>query len=189
MSATTTKTPEQADLLKVAASEKPEREEAKSSARFTSPRPFREWQPEQGQLLPQYAREVLGEGHLACFFVDLRKTLDFSTTLWAPAATGEHTLMAEVGGLSAKMKVEVGLGWKRGLAWGSVGVGAAALAAGGVLFGMSLYDTGKIEERYQNGAAPLPSEAHEVGALRDQVKSTRTWAGVSMGVGVQVLLP
>ncbi|MFY0570250.1 transposase [Archangium lansingense] len=83
MSATTTKKPEQADLLKVAASEKPEREEAKSSARFTSPRPFREWQPEQGQLLPQYAREVLGEGHLACFFVDLRKALDFSPILSA----------------------------------------------------------------------------------------------------------
>jgi transposase len=83
VSATTTKKPEQADLLEVAASEKPEREESKSSARFTSPRPFREWQPEQGQLLPQYAREVLGEGHLACFFVELRKTLDFSSILGA----------------------------------------------------------------------------------------------------------
>ncbi|MCY1078770.1 transposase [Archangium lansingense] len=79
MSTTSTKKPEQATLLDVAASEKPERqEEAKSWARLASPRPFREWQPEQGQLLPQYAREVLGEGHLACFFVDLRKTLDFS---------------------------------------------------------------------------------------------------------------
>jgi transposase len=29
-------------------------------------------------LLPQYAREVLGEGHLACFFVEVRKALDFS---------------------------------------------------------------------------------------------------------------
>lgn len=83
MSTTSTKKPEQGALLDVAASEKPEREEAKSSARFTSPRPFREWQPEQGQLLPQYAREVLGEGHLACFFVDLRKALDFGPILSA----------------------------------------------------------------------------------------------------------
>ncbi|MGZ3457730.1 MAG: IS1182 family transposase [Archangium sp.] len=83
MSTTTTKKPEQAALLEVAASEKPEREETKSSARYASPRPFREWQPEQGQLLPQYAREVLGEGHLACFFVDLRKALDFSPILSA----------------------------------------------------------------------------------------------------------
>ncbi|MCY1076001.1 hypothetical protein [Archangium lansingense] len=83
MSTTSTKKPEQAALLEVAASEKPEGEETKSSARFTSPRPFREWQPEQGQLLPQYAREVLGEGHLACFFVELRKALDFSPILGA----------------------------------------------------------------------------------------------------------
>lgn len=84
MSTTSTKKPEQADLLEVAASEKPEREEeAKSSARYASPRPFREWEPEQGQLLPQYAREVLGEGNLACFFVDLRKALDFSAVLSA----------------------------------------------------------------------------------------------------------
>jgi transposase len=83
VSTTSTKKPEQAALLEVAASEKPEREEAKSSARFTSPRPFREWEPEQGQLLPQYAREVLGEGHLACFFGDLRKALDFSPILSA----------------------------------------------------------------------------------------------------------
>ncbi|WP_243375686.1 IS1182 family transposase [Microvirga solisilvae] len=83
MSTTSTKKPEQAALLEVAASEKPEREEAKSSARFTSPRPFREWEPEQGQLLPQYAREVLGEGHLASFFVELRKALDFSSILGA----------------------------------------------------------------------------------------------------------
>jgi transposase len=83
MSPPSTKKPEQATLLEVAASEKPEREETKSAARFSSPRPFREWQPEQGQLLPQYAREVLGEGHLACFFVDLRKTLDFSPILSA----------------------------------------------------------------------------------------------------------
>ena len=84
MSTPSTKKPEQAALLEVAASEKPEREEeAKSAARSASPRPFREWQPEQGQLLPQYAREVLGEGHLACFFVDLRKALDFSPILSA----------------------------------------------------------------------------------------------------------
>ena len=84
MSTTSTKKPEQAALLEVAASEKPEREEqAKSSARFSSPRAFREWTPEQGQLLPQYAREVLGEGHLACFFVEVRKALDFSPILKA----------------------------------------------------------------------------------------------------------
>ncbi|WNG55395.1 IS1182 family transposase [Archangium gephyra] len=84
MSTTSTKKPEQAALLEVAASEKPEREEeSKSTARYASPRPFREWTPEQGQLLPQYAREVLGEGHLACFFVELRKTLDFSPILKA----------------------------------------------------------------------------------------------------------
>ncbi|MFY0574355.1 hypothetical protein ACN28S_08360 [Cystobacter fuscus] len=64
MSTPSTKKPEQVALLEVAASEKPEREEqAKGSARYASPRPFREWTPEQGQLLPQYAREVLGEGH------------------------------------------------------------------------------------------------------------------------------
>jgi transposase len=84
VSTTSKNAPEQTALLDVPATEKPERqEEAKSSARFASPRPFREWQPEQGQLLPQYAREVLGEGHLACFFVDLRKALDFSPILGA----------------------------------------------------------------------------------------------------------
>jgi transposase len=83
MSTTSTKKPRQAALLEVAASEKPEREETKSSARYASPRAFREWQPEQGQLLPQYAREVLGEGHLACFFVELREALDFSAILKA----------------------------------------------------------------------------------------------------------
>lgn len=69
--------------MEVDPSKKPKREEAQSSARFASPRPFRPWQPEQGQLLPQYAREVLGEGHLACFFVELRKTLDFGSILGA----------------------------------------------------------------------------------------------------------
>ncbi|WNG14351.1 transposase [Cystobacter fuscus] len=83
MSTPSTKKPEQAALLEVATKEKPRREETKSSARFSSPRPFREWQPEQGQLLPQYAREVLGEGHLASFFVELRKALDFSPILSA----------------------------------------------------------------------------------------------------------
>ncbi|MFY0578276.1 hypothetical protein ACN28S_31710 [Cystobacter fuscus] len=63
MSTPSTKKPEQAALLEVAAREKPEREETKSSARFSSPRPFREWQPGQGQLPPRDAREVLGEGH------------------------------------------------------------------------------------------------------------------------------
>ncbi|MDC0708841.1 IS1182 family transposase [Stigmatella sp. ncwal1] len=46
-----------------------------------SPRPFRPWQPEQGQLLPQYTREALGEGNLACFFADLAGVLDFSPVL------------------------------------------------------------------------------------------------------------
>jgi transposase len=83
VSTPSTKKPKQAALLDVAASEKPKREESKSSARFASPRAFREWQPEQGQLLPQYAREVLGEGHLACFIVELSKALDFSPILGA----------------------------------------------------------------------------------------------------------
>jgi len=34
-------------------------------------------------LLPQYAREVLSEGHLACFFIELREALDFSPILKA----------------------------------------------------------------------------------------------------------
>lgn len=85
MSTGPTKAPEQSDLLAVAATEKPERlEETKESAgRFVSPRPFRPWQPEQGQLLPQYTRQVLGEGHLACFFADLAGVLDFSPILKA----------------------------------------------------------------------------------------------------------
>jgi transposase len=83
VSTPSTKKPEQAALLEVAAREKTEREAAKSSAHFTSPRPFRKWQPEQGQLPPQYAREVLGEGHLAGFFVELREALDFSPILSA----------------------------------------------------------------------------------------------------------
>ena len=57
MSTPSTKKPQQAALLEVAAREKPEREqEAKGAARVASPRPFRQWQPEQGQLLPQHAR-------------------------------------------------------------------------------------------------------------------------------------
>lgn len=42
------KKPEQAALLEAAASEQPEWE-TKSSARYASSRPFRKWQPEQGQ--------------------------------------------------------------------------------------------------------------------------------------------
>jgi transposase len=84
VSTSQTKKPEQSVLLDVPEAQKPQRqEEAKGSARFSSPRPFREWQPDQGQLLPQYAREVLGEGHLACFFVELVKVLDFSPILGA----------------------------------------------------------------------------------------------------------
>ncbi|QRN97614.1 hypothetical protein JRI60_00520 [Archangium violaceum] len=82
MSTSETKKPEQSVLLEVPEAQKPQKqEETKGSARFNSPRPLREWQPEQGQLLPQYAREVLGEGHLACFFVELVKVLDFSPIL------------------------------------------------------------------------------------------------------------
>jgi transposase/IS5 family transposase len=79
------KAPEQRALLEEAATEKPEqrREAKESSGRFVSPRPFRPWQPEQGQLLPQYTRQVLGEGHLACFFADLVSVLDFSPILKA----------------------------------------------------------------------------------------------------------
>jgi hypothetical protein len=46
MSTTSTKKPEQAALLEVAVRAKPEREEeAKNSARYASPGPFREWTP------------------------------------------------------------------------------------------------------------------------------------------------
>jgi transposase len=83
MSTGPTKTPEQGALLEMEASEKPEQsEEAKQvPGRFVSPRPFRPWQPDQGQLLPQYTRQVLGESHLACFFVELAGVLDFSPIL------------------------------------------------------------------------------------------------------------
>ncbi len=76
----TTKSPEQGALLEVPAIEQPQPEQ-RSTVRFVSPRPFRPWQPEQGQLLPQYTREALGEGHLACFFADLARVLDFSPIL------------------------------------------------------------------------------------------------------------
>ncbi|WP_257455677.1 hypothetical protein [Archangium lipolyticum] len=42
MSTTSRKKPEQAALSEVAASERPEMEGTKSSARYASPRPFRE---------------------------------------------------------------------------------------------------------------------------------------------------
>jgi len=79
----TTPPAEQSALLEVPASQKPEGAETSTGApgRFVSPRPFRSWQPEQGQLLPQYTREALGEGHLACFFADLARVLDFSPIL------------------------------------------------------------------------------------------------------------
>jgi transposase len=75
--------PEQALLLNVAPSEKPQVGEptASSGAGFISVRPFREWNPSQQQLLPQDLRAALGEGHLACFFVDLGKVLDFGPIL------------------------------------------------------------------------------------------------------------
>ncbi len=79
----TPKPAEQSALLEVPASPKPEGAEQSPSApgRYVSPRPFRPWQPEQGQLLPQYTREALGEKHLACFFADLAGVLDFSAVL------------------------------------------------------------------------------------------------------------
>lgn len=77
----TTKPPEQGDLLEVPVTEQPRQEGPAGEGRFVSPRPFRPWQPEQGQLLPQYTREALGEGHLACFFADLVRVLDFSPIL------------------------------------------------------------------------------------------------------------
>lgn len=69
--------------MEVPASAKPAGAEqaASGAGRFVSPRPFREWQPEQGQLLPQYTREELGEKHLVCFFADLSRVLDFSAVL------------------------------------------------------------------------------------------------------------
>lgn len=85
MSPGPTKKPEQSALLEVETSPKPQRTEELKEAggRFLSPRPFRLWQPDQGQLLPQYTRQVLGEGHLACFFVELAEVLDFSPILKA----------------------------------------------------------------------------------------------------------
>ena len=85
MSTGPTKAPEQGALLEVVATEKRERRETPTepSGRYVSPRPFRPWQPEQGQLLPQYTRQVLGEKHLACFFADLAEVLDFSPILKA----------------------------------------------------------------------------------------------------------
>jgi transposase len=44
-------------------------------------RPFREWQPDQGMLLPQFIRDELGPDHLACFFLGLARVLDFSPIL------------------------------------------------------------------------------------------------------------
>ncbi len=74
---------EQSPLLEVPARQKPAGAEEGSggAGRFESPRPLRAWQPEQGQLLPQYTREALGEEHLACFFADLVRVLDFSPIL------------------------------------------------------------------------------------------------------------
>jgi len=37
--------------------------------------------PDQAELLPARVREVLGEGHLACFFIDLRSVLTFDAVL------------------------------------------------------------------------------------------------------------
>jgi len=85
MSTGPTKTPEKNALLEVETSSKPQRTEEpkETSGRFVSPRPFRPWQPDQGQLLAQYTRQVLGEGHLACFFAELAGVLDFSPILKA----------------------------------------------------------------------------------------------------------
>ncbi|SEM81489.1 Transposase [Stigmatella aurantiaca] len=79
------KAAEQRALLEVPTRQKPEEAEegTRRSGRFVSPRLFRPWQSEQGQLLPQYTREVLGEKHLACFFADLAGVLDFSAVLKA----------------------------------------------------------------------------------------------------------
>jgi transposase len=44
-------------------------------------RPFRDWEPDQGMLLPQFVRDELGPNHLASFFLELRRSLDFSTLL------------------------------------------------------------------------------------------------------------
>jgi hypothetical protein len=44
-------------------------------------RPFREWEPDQGMLLPQFIRDEWGTDHLACFFLELRQLLDFSAIL------------------------------------------------------------------------------------------------------------
>jgi transposase len=44
-------------------------------------RAYLDWIPDQAELLPARVREVLGEGHLACFFVDLRSVLNFDSVL------------------------------------------------------------------------------------------------------------
>jgi transposase len=79
----TTTPAEQGALLEVAATKQPHPQETTKAGRLVSPRPFRPWQPEQGQLLPQYTREALGERHLSCFFADLASVLDFSPILRA----------------------------------------------------------------------------------------------------------
>lgn len=75
--------PEQVVLLNVSPSEKPQASSpsASSGAGCISIRPFREWIPNQRELLPQDLRAALGEGHLACFFVDLAEVLDFGPVL------------------------------------------------------------------------------------------------------------
>ena len=44
-------------------------------------RPYQEWEPDQAELLPARVREVLGEDHLVCFFLDLRSVLKFDAVL------------------------------------------------------------------------------------------------------------
>lgn len=44
-------------------------------------RPFRDWEPDQGMLLPRFVRDELGADHLSSFILELRKSLDFSAIL------------------------------------------------------------------------------------------------------------
>lgn len=109
----------------------------------------------------------------------------FSTysNLWMSAETGEYTLKVQVGGLSAEKKVKVGRSWKTE-AYIAAGVGSAALVGGVVLGILAGNASGKLEAEYQNGAAPTPDRAAEVGALRDDVKLYRNGAIACAGLAV-----
>ena len=72
----------QLPLLETPETEKPPlREGPFGKGGAPASRQYQEWMPDQAELLPARVREVLGEGHLACFFVDLRLVLNFDAVL------------------------------------------------------------------------------------------------------------